>query len=37
VYNEADLHSPGRAGPTRLIRIEGMNLEKVRRLKSRVG
>jgi predicted metal-dependent enzyme (double-stranded beta helix superfamily) len=33
VYNEGDLHSPGRAGPTRLIRIEGTNMEKVRRAK----
>ncbi len=31
VYNEGDLHSPRREGPTRLLRIEGMNLEKVRR------
>jgi hypothetical protein len=33
VYNEGDLHSPSRAGPTRLIRIEGMNMESVQRLK----
>jgi hypothetical protein len=33
VYNEGDLHSPSRAGPTRLIRIEGTNLEKVKRFK----
>jgi len=33
VYNEGDLHSPKRAGPTRLIRIEGVNMEKVSRLK----
>jgi hypothetical protein len=32
VYNEGDLHSPRREGATRLIRIEGTNLEKVRRL-----
>ncbi len=32
VYNEGDLHSPRRAGPTQLIRIEGRNMEKVRRL-----
>ena len=32
VYNEGDLHSPRREGPTRLIRIEGRNLDKVRRL-----
>ena len=29
--NEGDLHSPRRDGPTRLIRIEGMNMEKVQR------
>jgi hypothetical protein len=33
VYNEGDLHSPHRAGPTSLIRIEGTNMEKVRRMK----
>ena len=33
VYNEGDLHSPSRVGPTRLIRIEGTNMEKVKRLK----
>lgn len=32
IYNEGDLHSPRRAGPTRLLRIEGMNMDKVRRL-----
>ena len=26
-----DLHSPRRDGPTRLIRIEGRNMEKVKR------
>jgi hypothetical protein len=31
VYNEGDLHSPSRAGPTRLVRIEGVNLEHVQR------
>ena len=31
IYNEGDLHSPRRAGPTRLLRIEGQNMEKVRR------
>jgi len=31
-YHEGQLHSPRRAGPTRLIRLEGLNLEKVRRL-----
>jgi len=33
VYNERDLHSPSRAGATRLIRIEGTNMDKVKRLK----
>jgi hypothetical protein len=33
VYNEGDLHSPRRAGATRLVRIEGQNMDKVRRLK----
>jgi hypothetical protein len=33
VYNEHDLHSPKRAGPTSLIRIEGTNMDKVKRLK----
>jgi hypothetical protein len=27
VYNEADVHSPRRDGPTRLIRMEGRNME----------
>ena len=31
VYNEGDLHSPRREGSTRLIRIEGRNVEKIRR------
>jgi len=29
VYNEEALHSPQRSGPTRLIRIEGRNLDHV--------
>lgn len=33
LYNEGDLHSPSRAGSTRLIRIEGKNMENVKRLK----
>ena len=33
VYNEGDLHSPRREGPTRLIRLEGVNMDNVRRLK----
>jgi len=32
VYNEGDLHSPKREGATKLIRIEGTNMDKVRRL-----
>jgi hypothetical protein len=31
LYNEGDLHAPSRKGPTRLIRIEGMNMDKVKR------
>ena len=33
VYNEGDLHSPKRVDATKLIRIEGVNMEKVKRLK----
>ena len=33
LYNEGDLHSPSRDGPTQLIRIEGTNMEKVKRFK----
>jgi predicted metal-dependent enzyme (double-stranded beta helix superfamily) len=33
VYNEGDLHSPKRADSTMLIRIEGRNMEKVKRFK----
>jgi len=32
LYNEGDLHSPRRDGPTKLIRIEGKNLDHIRRL-----
>jgi predicted metal-dependent enzyme (double-stranded beta helix superfamily) len=35
VYNEGELHSPSRAGPTRLIRLEGMNMDGVKRDKYR--
>lgn len=35
VYNEGDLHSPTRNGPTRLIRLEGVNMDTVRRLQFR--
>ena len=38
VYNEGDLHSPRRDGATRLIRIEGRNVEKIKRYPyQRVG
>ena len=33
VYKEGDLHAPRRLGPTRLIRLEGLNMDKVRRLR----
>lgn len=33
VYNEGDLHSPERKGPTQLIRIEGLNMDRIKRLK----
>jgi len=32
VYNVGDVHSPKRAGATRLIRIEGTNMDKAKRL-----
>jgi len=32
VYNEGDVHSPRRNGPTKLIRIEGRNMDRVKRL-----
>jgi hypothetical protein len=37
LYNEGDLHSPRRDGPTRLLRIEGSNLDKVRRFGYRAA
>jgi predicted metal-dependent enzyme (double-stranded beta helix superfamily) len=37
VYNEGDLHSPRREGSTRLIRIEGRNVEKIKRLPYEVA
>ena len=33
VYNEGDLHSPTRSGPTSLIRVEGTDMSKVKRLR----
>jgi len=37
VYNEGDLHSPRRDGPTRLIRIEGRDVTKIRRYAYQVA
>jgi len=37
LYNEGDLHSPRRDGPTKLLRIEGTNLDKVRRFGYRAS
>ena len=37
VYNEGDVHSPSRAGPTRLIRIEGVNMDRVQRARYEVA
>jgi hypothetical protein len=33
LYNEGDLHSPRRRNATQLIRIEGMNMDRIKRLK----
>ena len=33
VYNEGDLHSPTREGPTSLVRIEGTDMSKVKRFR----
>jgi hypothetical protein len=32
LYEPGVLHSPRRDGPTRLLRIEGINMERVKRL-----
>lgn len=37
LYNEGELHAPTRNGPTRLVRIEGMNMDRVKRLKFEVA
>jgi len=37
VFNEGDLHSPARTDSTRLIRLEGMNMDNVKRLKFEVA
>ena len=36
VYNEGDLHAPSRTAPTRLIRIEGTNLDRIKRHKFEI-
>ncbi len=33
LYNEGELHSPRRLGPTQLVRIEGTNMDRVKRLR----
>ena len=33
LYNEGDLHSPRRRAPTQLIRIEGVNMDRIKRLR----
>jgi predicted metal-dependent enzyme (double-stranded beta helix superfamily) len=33
LYNEGDLHSPRRRAATQLIRIEGMNMDRIKRLR----
>jgi len=33
LYNEGELHAPTRKGATRLIRIEGTNMDRIKRLK----
>ncbi|NKC16248.1 MAG: hypothetical protein GKR94_29805 [Gammaproteobacteria bacterium] len=37
LYNIGDVHSPSRDGETRLIRVEGMNMDTVRRDKYEVA
>lgn len=36
VYNEGDLHSPERTASTKLLRVEGTNMAKVKRFKYQV-
>jgi predicted metal-dependent enzyme (double-stranded beta helix superfamily) len=33
LHHEGDLHSPRRTGPTQLIRLEGTNMDRIKRLK----
>ncbi len=37
LYNEGDLHSPRRESETRLIRIEGTDLTKIKRDKFEIA
>jgi hypothetical protein len=37
LYNEGDLHSPSRKGPTGLVRLEGMNMDRIKRLRFEVA
>jgi hypothetical protein len=37
LYNIGDVHSPARAGTTRLIRVEGMDMKKVSRFPYKVA
>ena len=37
IYHEGELHSPSRTGPTRLVRIEGTNMDNVPRVYHEVA
>jgi hypothetical protein len=37
IYSEGILHSPARTDATKLIRLEGMNMDTVKRLKFEVA
>ena len=37
VYNEGDLHSPTRVGPTSLVRVEGTDMSRVKRLRFEIA
>jgi hypothetical protein len=37
VYNEGSLHAPSRTGPTSLVRVEGIDMSKVKRLRYEVA
>ena len=36
VYNEGDLHSPTRVGPTSLVRVEGTDMSQVKRFRFEI-